>query len=153
MTDAPIVLLTEQEVAGRVEALARQIAPVIEKLTALGLLDDLEYARTFARARMNPSRGLGPRRISAELARKGVARSVTEQVLRELDEEREARNVEAAERGEAIASAVEEAARKKLRSLAGMEPEVRQRRLYGFLARRGFSGEELSRAMRLLNEP
>lgn len=130
-----------------------QITPVIEKLSALGLLNDLEFARTFARARMTPSRGLGPRRIAAELARKGVARSVTEQVLRELEEEREERNAEAAERGEATTSAAEEAARKKLRSLAGLEPAVRQRRLYGFLARRGFSGEEISRAMRLLKEP
>lgn len=129
-----------------------QITPVIEKLTALGLLNDLEFARTFARARMTPSRGLGPRRIAAELARKGVARGIVDQVLGELAEEREERNAEAAERGEATPSAAEEAAKKKLRSLAGLEPEVRKRRLYGFLARRGFSGEEITRAMRLLRD-
>jgi regulatory protein len=129
-----------------------QIAPTIEKLTALGLLDDLEFARTFARARMAPSRGLGPRRIAAELARKGVARSVADQVLREMEAERDERAVEAAEKGEQLPSAAEEAARKKLRSLAGLEPAVQQRRLYGFLARRGFSGGEIARAMRLLRE-
>ncbi len=130
-----------------------QITPTLEKLTALGLLNDLEFARTFARARMVPSRGLGPRRIAAELARKGVARAISDQVLDELAEERAEQDEEAAERGEPIRSAAEEAAAKKIRSLKGLEPEVQKRRLYGFLARRGFSGGEISKAMRLLKEP
>ncbi|HRN54447.1 MAG TPA: regulatory protein RecX [Gemmatimonadaceae bacterium] len=129
-----------------------QITPTIEKLTALGLLNDLEYARTFARARMNPSRGLGPRRIAAELARKGVARAIADQVLGELADERAEQAEAAAERGEVTRSSAEEAAAKKIRSLKGLEPEVQKRRLYGFLARRGFSGAEISKAMRLLRE-
>lgn len=127
-----------------------QITPTIEKLTALGLLNDLEFARTFARARMVPSRGRGPRRIAAELARKGVARAISDQVLNELAEERAEQDEAAAERGEATRSGAEEAAAKKIRSLKGLEPEVQKRRLYGFLARRGFSGGEISKAMRLL---
>lgn len=129
-----------------------QITPTIEKLTALGLLNDLEFARTFARARMVPSRGLGPRRIAAELARKGVARAISDQVLSELAEERAEADEAAAERGEPARSAAEEAAAKKIRSLQGLEPEVQKRRLYGFLARRGFSGGEITKAMRLLRE-
>lgn len=128
-----------------------QIAPTIEKLSALGLLNDLEYARTFARARMNPSRGLGPRRVAADLARKGVSRQIAEQVLGELAEERAVRDEELVAQGEAPLSAVEEAAVKKLRSLGGLEPEVRKRRLFGFLARRGFSGSEISAVLRKLS--
>lgn len=127
-----------------------QIAPAIEKLTALGLLDDLEYARTFARARLAPSRGFGPRRVAAELGRKGVSRAIADRVLAELAAEREEQAAEAEASGEALRSSVEEAAAKKLRSLQGLEPAVQQRRLYGFLARRGFSGQEISTAMRLL---
>lgn len=127
-----------------------QILPVIEKLSALGLLDDLAYARSFARSRLAPSRGFGPRRVAAELTRKGVSREVAERVLGELADERAAWEDEAAARGESLRSAVEEAAAKKLRSLEGLEPAVQQRRLYGFLARRGFSGTEIARAMRLL---
>ena len=41
--------------------------------------------------------------------------------------------------------------RKKLRSLEGLEPAVRKRRLYGFLARRGFAHDEISRVMRALD--
>jgi regulatory protein len=128
-----------------------QIAPVIEKLTALGLLDDLEYARTFARARMNPSRGLGPRRVAADLARKGVPRELAEQALKELAEERSQRDEELVAQGETPTSAVEEAAAKKLKSLSKLEPEVRKRRLFGFLARRGFSGAEISAVLRKLS--
>ena len=66
-----------------------QITPAIEKLTALGLLDDVAYAHTFVRVRLAPSRGFGPRPVAAELARKGVARDNTERVLGELALERE----------------------------------------------------------------
>ena len=38
---------------------------------------------------------------------------------------------------------VEEAARKKLRSLAGLDPAVQRRRLYGFLARRGYEVDDI----------
>ncbi|WKW12487.1 regulatory protein RecX [Pseudogemmatithrix spongiicola] len=127
-----------------------QITPAIERLTALGLLDDVAYARTFARARLAPSRGFGPRRVAAELARKGVARDIAERVLGEMALELEEQADDAAARGETLRSAVEVAAAKKLRSLQGLEPAVQQRRLYGFLARRGFSGAEIGTALRML---
>ncbi|MEO7713232.1 MAG: RecX family transcriptional regulator, partial [Gemmatimonadaceae bacterium] len=42
---------------------------------------------------------------------------------------------------------VEETARRKLRSLTKLDPAVRRRRLYGFLARRGFDGDDIRNAM------
>jgi regulatory protein len=42
---------------------------------------------------------------------------------------------------------VEEAARKKLRSLSGLEPAVQRRRLYAFLARRGYDLDDIRAAV------
>lgn len=137
-----------------------EIAPVLEKLQALGLLDDRAYARTFARTRLAPSRGFGPRRVAAELARKGVARAVVDEVLAEWEAERreEAEAREGADgaggtgggdgddRG-AGRSAVELAAAKKLRTLAKVDDETRRRRLYAYLARRGFANAEIRRVL------
>jgi regulatory protein len=126
-----------------------EIAPVVEKLTALGLLDDREYARSFARSRLAPSRGFGPRRVAAELARKGVPRQVVDEILAEHVRERDLESQDAVERGgDHGETAVEIAAAKKLKSLAKLEPAVRKRRLYGYLARRGFSGAEIAAVLR-----
>jgi len=47
-----------------------------------------------------------------------------------------------------LPSAIEEVAARKMRSLAALEPDVQRRRLYGFLARRGFASSEISRLLR-----
>jgi len=126
-----------------------EISPAVEKLSALGLLDDRAYALSFARSRLAPSRGFGPRRVAAELARKGVARNVVDQVLSELAAERSEAEQEAEARGERSQSAAEQAAVKKLKSLAKLDADTRKRRLYGYLARRGFSGSEITKALKL----
>ncbi len=107
-----------------------EIAPAVDRLTALGLLDDLAYARGFARTRLGAGRGYGPRRVAMELARKGVARGVVDAVLRELAEEAG----DGDERSAALA-----VAQRRARGMGGITPEARQRRLYGFLVRRGFA--------------
>lgn len=125
-----------------------EIAPTLEKLSALGLLDDREYARSFARSRLAPGRGFGARRVAMELSRKGVARSVVDEVLAECAAERELLDDDAQRRGESRPSAIEEAAAKKMRTLATLAPEVQRRRLYGYLARRGFSSAEIANVLR-----
>ena len=107
-----------------------QIAPACDKLEALGLLHDEEYARAFARSRLAPGRGMGPRRVAAELARRGVARGTVDAIMRELEDDGTADE----------ASSIDAVAARKLRTMQGLEREVVKRRLYGFLARRGFSG-------------
>jgi regulatory protein len=47
---------------------------------------------------------------------------------------------------------VARAARKKLRSLAKLDSVVRRRRLYAFLARRGYDGEDVRWAMEVVGE-
>lgn len=119
-----------------------EIEPVLDRLEALGLLDDRAFALGFARSRLGAGRGYGPRRVAAELARKGVSRPLVDEVLAELRREREADGGEA--------SGIDQAAQRKMRSLAGLEPEVGRRRLYGFLARRGFDANDILRVLREL---
>ena len=99
---------------------------VIERLEELGYLDDEEFARTAAREK---SRKYGPRRIMADLRRGGV------------DEEtaREATGAQFSEDSEF--EAAREAARRRYntRGSSGADGSAEARRVYGFLARRGYS--------------
>lgn len=112
---------------------------VVERLTAMGLLDDAAFARQFAR-----SKALGPghsrRRLAVELRRKGVAREVADSAIEEAMAEDDVDE-------KAI---VERVARKKLRTLGGVDRETRRRRLHGFLARRGYDLDEIRRVMTLV---
>jgi regulatory protein len=112
------------------EHAADDIAAAVERLTSLGLLNDSEYARSFARSRML-GRGMSRRRVQAELSRRGVVRQVADAAIREV----------MADEGVEESALVEAAATRKLRALAKLEPEVRRRRLYGFLARQGFPAD------------
>jgi regulatory protein len=114
---------------------------VIERLKEQGLLDDAAFAQSFARAKVVGA-SQSRRRVQQELSRKGVARDVSDAAIDNVFEEE----------GVDALAIVEEAARKKLRSLAKLEPAVRKRRLYGFLARRGYDGEHIRSAMKIAGE-
>lgn len=103
------------------------IAEAIERLTASGLLDDAKYAYAFARTRL-VDRHQSPRRVSAELARRGVPRDVADQAIAAVTADSDV-DAEAA---------IEAAARKRLRALSVRDPVVRRRRLMAFLLRQGF---------------
>jgi len=104
----------------------------IDRLREQGLLDDAAFARSFARAKVVDGKQ-SRRRVQQDLARKGVSRSLSDEAIDTVIEEE----------GVDQRSIVEEAARKKLRSLAGLEPAVQRRRLYGFLARRGYEIDDI----------
>jgi regulatory protein len=106
------------------------VARALERLMSLGLLNDAEFARSFVRNRAL-SRGMSRRRIQAELARRGVARELIDGAITDVmtDESVDERALVAA------------AAEKKLRSLQKLAPDVRRRRLYGYLARRGYAAD------------
>ena len=113
----------------------------ITRLLEQGLLDDALFAESFTRAKVlgaNQSR----RRVQQVLARKGVARDVSDAAITAVfdDEGVDQREL------------VEAAARKKLRTLAKQAPLVRRRRLYAFLARRGYDGDDIRRAMQAVGE-
>lgn len=108
----------------------------IERLADQGLLDDAAFARSFARARVVDAKH-SRRRVQQDLARKGVSRSLSDEAIDTVIEEE----------GIDQLAIVEEAARKKLRSLSGLDPAVQRRRLYGFLARRGYELDDIRRAL------
>jgi regulatory protein len=104
----------------------------VARLQEQGLLDDAAFARTFTRSKVVGGKQ-SRRRVEQDLTRKGVSRTVASEAIADVFEE------------EAIdqRAIVEEAARKKLRSLSGLEPAVQRRRLYAFLARRGYDLDDI----------
>ena len=108
----------------------------IAKLVEQGLVDDSAFARSFARAKVVGGKQ-ARRRVQQDLARRGVPRALSDDAIDTVFEE------EAVDQR----AIVEEAARKKLRSLAGLEPAVQRRRLYGFLARRGYELDDIRSAL------
>lgn len=102
----------------------------IARLKELGYLDDAQYALAFARSRAT-ARGMSRRRIQAELSRRGVARELIDAAIAEVMEDE----------GLDERALVEAAAAKKLRGMATLEPTVRRRRLYAFLARKGYAAD------------
>jgi regulatory protein len=113
-----------------------QVDAAVARLLAAGLLDDAAFARQFARSKAVGA-GMSRRRIEQELARRGVAREVGDGAIAEVFAE------------EALdeAGVVEQAARKKLRSLKNLDADTRKRRLYAFLARRGYDLDDIRHAI------
>jgi regulatory protein len=113
----------------------------IARLQEQGLLDDSAFAESFTRAKVLGAQQ-SKRRVQQDLARKGVDRAVSDAAIATVFEEE----------GVDQREVVEAAARKKLRSLVKLEPVVRRRRLYAFLARRGYDGEDIRNAMEAVGE-
>ena len=111
---------------------AHQVDAAIERLLDVGFLDDASFARQFTRSKALGA-GLSKRRLSQELAKRGVSgpesRDAIEQVF--------------AEEGIDDSVGIERVARKKLRSLAKLDPIVQRRRLFAFLARRGYDVDDI----------
>ncbi|HET9796680.1 MAG TPA: regulatory protein RecX [Gemmatimonadaceae bacterium] len=111
----------------------------LSRLREQGLVDDAAFARAFTRARVVGGKQ-SRRRVEQELARRGVPRPVGSEAIDAVLEE------------EAVdeRAIVMDAARKKLRSLAGLDPVVRRRRLYAYLARRGYELDDIREVMATL---
>ena len=111
----------------------------IERLKANGLLDDANFARQLTRSKaVGP--GLSRRRIAQELAKRGVDRAVSSEAIDEVFEDE---NVDEE-------ASLERVARKKLRTLTKLDDVTRQRRLFAFLARRGYASDDVQRVVRKL---
>ena len=119
---------------GETPELARK---AVERLGAQGFLDDASYARAFVRSKSGGG-ALGRRRIEQELGRQGIDRGVAGEAIEEVFDEEEVDE----------SAAAEALARKRGRSLRDEDPAVRRRRLYGFLARRGYSPDVIARAIK-----
>ena len=105
----------------------------LERAAAAGLLDDREFALSYAQAKA--SRGRGPARLMRDLFAMGVDRGIAEEAVAAAWSDEE---------GEAEACLA--LARKRSGQLGTISRPAKRRRLLAFLARRGFTGASV-RAM------
>lgn len=110
---------------------------VLDRLAAVGLVDDAEFARAWLAGRLG-RRPAGWRRLEAELRAKGVTAADVARA-RALLEAREGAGDELAAARRVVAQAG--------RRYAGLEPRVRRQRLWALLARRGFGGDVITAAL------
>jgi len=108
---------------------------VLDRLTELGMLDDAAYGRAVIRDTV-ARKPAGPALLKHKLFQKGIDRSLIDQLAHEAT----------ADDDQQLAAATELAER-RLRSMARLEPPVRKRRLYGLLARRGFTPDTIHAAL------
>jgi len=122
-------LLSKDEPPADVEA-------AITRLLEQRLLNDEDFARQFARVKLTGA-GASRFKIIQELGRKGIAKPMAEEALDAL---RESDGLDASEN-------IHRVAEKKWRTLTKLDEQTARRRLYGFLARRGFNPDEIRSAM------
>lgn len=127
-----------------------RVEPCLDRLEARGLVDDEAVAAAFVRDRLR-HRPRGKARLAQELRAKGVTPVAAERVVETVLDDEEVTEADLASRvvegwirrqGEATLTALASPGRSP-------EREKARRRLRGYLARRGFRGSALSRAMEL----
>jgi len=103
------------------------VAATLQRLAELKMIDDAGFARRFAEDRISIGHK-GKWRIRGELLKRGVAREHIEDALASAPDEK---------------AAAREVAEKYLSRNRRLEPGVLKRRLFAFLARRGFSPDTI----------
>ena len=99
---------------------------VIDHLSRLGYINDCAFAAQWAYGRIK-FQGIGRRRIVRELNQKGVDKNTIETIIdKTITHEDEYK-------------AAQKAVEKKLSGMKNVAPEVRRRRLAGYLDRKGYS--------------
>ncbi|MCF6466772.1 regulatory protein RecX [Clostridium sp. Cult2] len=107
----------------------------LDYLKSYNLIDDLDYADSFVKDKINLNKQ-GPHRIKYDLYRKGISQEIIEEVLKDDDEYPRAL----------------ELAKKKIKSYKGDDRDKIYRKLGGFLQRRGYSYDCISRVLKELLE-
>src|ERR1041385_3847089 len=108
----------------------------IARLRAVGFVDDESFSRQFTRYRAGS--GWSRRRIERELTKRGVDRTLVVSVVGEVF----------VPEGIDDRATIQREAEKKLRTLRRADEPTRRRRLYGFLARRGYDPDSIASVMR-----
>ena len=108
----------------------------IRRLVDAGLLDDEKYAEQYTRSKIVSS-GTSKRRIQQDLYRKGIRGDVAAAAIDQVLEDE----------GIDTQLVLENVARKKLAQLGDLEPLLLRRRLFAFLARRGYDLDEIRRVV------
>lgn len=107
------------------------IEGTLSYLKNYNLVDDMEFARSFANDKVNLNK-YGPQRIKYDLYRKGISGDIIEEVL-DYDDEYD-RALELAE--------------KKINSYKNDDRNAKYRKLGGFLQRRGYSYGCISKVLK-----
>jgi regulatory protein len=113
------------------------VAAALERVVALGLLDDAAFALNYVETRA--ARGRGPSRLTRDLLAMGIERRLIDRALAAHAAD------EAAPAAIPLALATRRAAQ-----LGDLPRPVKRRRLLAFLARRGFAGSEAGDIVRRL---
>jgi len=111
-------------------------AEAVGRLETNGLLDDLEFARHFARVRTG--RGHGPPRLISDLLARGVDKRLAERVVHETIEEEDIDPMTQAR----------QLAEKRSAQLGNLPAQKKRRRLLAYLGRRGYRGYEVDEMVR-----
>ncbi|HZK04833.1 MAG TPA: regulatory protein RecX [Actinomycetaceae bacterium] len=106
---------------------------VLDRFTEVGLIDDAAYAEMLVRTGRE-SRGLSRRGLAVELRKRGVDGDTAAAAIDAVDDEAE------------FATALRLAERKAA-STIGLERAVRERRIAGMLARKGYGSSVVYRAV------
>lgn len=114
---------------------ADDVSIVIDEFIECHYLDDIGLARVQSE-KLRDSKGASRGQIARKLRERKLPDAVVEEILGELD-------------GDEEYALLRDAAVKRAERLTGLDRPTAQRRLLGFLARRGWSGEP---AMRAVNE-
>jgi regulatory protein len=104
----------------------------IRRLLDNGLLNDEKYAEQYARSKMLTT-GASKRRVTQDLYRKGIKGDMATTAIANVMEQDEIDP----------AAQIERVARKKLAQLGDLDPVILRRRLFGFLARRGYDLDDI----------
>ncbi len=108
---------------------------VLDRFEEIGMVDDTAYAELLVRSRCNTKR-VSRSVLRQQLRQKGVDQEIIEDALMVVTDEDELRMAT-------------ELVEKKLRAMSSLAPEVRKRRLFGLLARKGY-GTHI--ALRVIND-
>lgn len=117
----------------------REIEPqiaeaVIQRFIEVGLIDDAAFAETLVNSKLR-HKGLARSAIKRELSGKGVAAEIVEQAIAQITPESE------------MSMAID-LAKHRAQRMAHLDHEVRQRRLSGYLARKGYSSSVIVAALK-----
>lgn len=115
---------------------ADMVQLALDRAAKAGYLNDREFAQFYARSRS--ARGRGPARMRRELVQLGVAKELIEAAL------------EACSAPEVVQGAIESLIARRAGQLKGLPPAAIRRRLLAYLARRGYSGAEVLRLVRMV---
>ncbi|GAA4669220.1 regulatory protein RecX [Frondihabitans cladoniiphilus] len=105
----------------------------IARLEGVGLLDDAELAENLVRSKQE-RKGLGKSAISNELRQRGVAQEAIEAAIADIDDDDEQ-------------ARCDEWAAKRVGQLRGLDHATAERRLNGYLMRRGYRSEVIRRSI------